>query len=173
MYKPSSISADRQTSALKDEVDDIEKLIITWTGMKPVLIDALENSPVCYYNRLALSRKTPWGWHSNWHLRIALPPIFYSQITKTWVQYDCINSCADIRCTTQCPLEDTFIYRTLYYIIYCTHIYKTRLQMAVMSPDHCTPHAICILSTFRLCSPSKLIVLRRYSRGWECKHLGL
>jgi hypothetical protein len=29
MYKPSSISADRQTSALKDEVDDIEKLIIT------------------------------------------------------------------------------------------------------------------------------------------------
>ena len=109
MYKPSSISADRQTSALKDEVDDIEKLIITWISMKPVLIDALENSPVCHYIRFALLRKAPREWHSNCHLRIALPPIFCSQITYTWDQYDCINSCADIRCTTQCPLEGTLI----------------------------------------------------------------
>ena len=76
--------------------------------MKPVLIDDLENSPVCYYNRLALLRKTTRGWHSNWHLRIALPQIFCSQ--KAWDQYECINSCANIRCTTNCPLEGTLIY---------------------------------------------------------------
>ena len=76
------VPADRQTSALKDEVDDIEKLIITWISMKPLLIDTLENSPVCYYIRLALLRKTTREWHSNWYLRIALPPVFCSQITK-------------------------------------------------------------------------------------------
>jgi hypothetical protein len=124
-----------------------------------------------------LITKKPRGFHSNWHLRIALPPIFCSQITKTWDQYDCTNSCADTRCATQCPLERTLIYCIytthnnyyIYYILY-TYIEDTRADGSHV----CWPlHTTCIPSTFRLCSPSKLIVLRRYSRGWEWKHLGL
>ena len=41
--------------------------------------------------------------------RTEVPPIFCLKMTKTWDQYDFINSHTDIRCTIQHPLEDALL----------------------------------------------------------------